>query len=175
MKNKKLIIVFMVLLLLISTITLFVGYNLGLNTNKVIENENFETNKNEINNTEELQQIEITVNNWQDYIELEDVEETMKDDFGEITGTRKYTIMRFKKNVIKNDNVKLKIKYSDQVSVNKMAKEQIIDVYNGSDEFTINYKLFVRNKNDFDSKDSDYRITINDFEVINAKGTVYIK
>lgn len=165
----------MVLSLLISAISLFVGYNLGLNTNKVIKNENFETNKNEINNTEELQQIEITLNNWQDYVELEDVEETAKDDFGEITGTGKYTIIRFKKNVIKNDNVKLKLKYNDEVSVSEKRKEEIINVYDGSDEYKINYKLNVKNKNDIGSKDYDGRVTIDDFEVINAKGTVYIK
>ena len=38
-----------------------------------------------------------------------------------------------------------------------------------------NNSLGVKNKNDSRSNEYDFRITPDDFEVINAKGTVYIK
>ena len=178
LKNNKLMIISIILLVIIGGI--LITYILRYNYNRAIANENFETlsfeNHIETDNMDKGQPIEITINNWQDYIELEDVEETSRDDFGEITSTSKYTILKFKKNVIGNDNVQLKLKYNDEVAFyGENWKEQIIKVYDGSDDYKINYKLNVKNKNGFGSKDYDSRITIDNFEVINAKGTIYIK
>ena len=171
---KKTIIIVIILLIIVSGISLFIGYNLGISANK---KEKSDTTKSytETNEVDEGKPIEITLNNWKDYMELEDVEESDVDDFGETISTAKYTIIRFKENVIKSDNVRLKLEYSDEVSLGGKWKEQIIKIYDGSDNFKINYKLNVKYKNAFGSKDYDYRISIDKFEVINAKGTVYIK
>lgn len=168
---------FIILLVITSSISLFIGYNLGYNTNKVVTNENDENLKtiesySEINNVPKGQPVEITIDNWQNYIELEDNEETSIDDFGDIIGTYKYTIFKFKENVIKNVDVRLKLRYDSEVS---LREEQIVKIYDGSDQFKTNYQLDIKNKNGFDSKDYDCRATIDDFKVINAKGTVYIR
>ena len=171
---KKIIIIVIILLVMVSGISLFIGYNLEIISNK---KENCDTTESytETNRDDEGKPIEITLNNWQDYVELEDVAESNVDDFGETTSTAKYTIFKFKDSVIKSDNVRLKLKYNDKVSIGENWKEQILEIYDGSDDFKVNYKLNVKNKNAFGSKDYDFRISIDDFEVINAKGTVYVK
>ena len=171
MKLKKIIIIFAIALIIVSGISLFIGYNLGINNNKTEKNDNYS----ETNNDYEGNPVEITVDNWKDYIELEDIEETGVDDFGETTGTVHYTIFRFKENVIKSFDVKLKLEYNDGVVLSERQKEQTLNIYTGSDEFKTNYMLHAKNKNNYESKEFDYRCTIDDFEVIKAKGTVYVK
>lgn len=171
---KKTIVILIILLVITNAISIFIGYNLGINKNKMNANANkkSETIK---SNGETEKQVEITLDNWQDYIELEDIEETNTDDFGDITGTVKYTILKFKENVIKSEDVKLKLEFINEKE--EQFKEQITGIYDGSDDFfRMNYKLRGMNKinNSFESKQYDYRVSINDFDVINAKGTVYI-
>lgn len=160
-QKKKRIIKFIVLVtIVIIAVIIFVCIRNTRTTNnyekKIISQEQF---------SQYITEIPITIENWQDYIFLENVETENKDAFGDIQSTAITT--HFK---LKNDNM-----YSNvvlKISVNN--KEMIInniDNHYTSYYYTPTYSIQDKNT---DEKIYDYTITEKDFKCIDTKGSVYI-
>ena len=107
--NKKKVIIYIIILIVVSGIVGIISYNIGVNSkdingsNSIVkERDNNNSNKDnekKIVTQEQLAQytteLPITIDNWKNYIELEDKEEEQKDAFGEITRIEKYTSLNF--------------------------------------------------------------------------------
>lgn len=113
-----------------------------------------------------ITEIPITIENWRDYVDIQDVEEEVKNDLQEVERTNKLT-----KISLKNENIygcivlKLKI-----INATTTDNEQIVTLYNGND---IQAGMsMIRDKNE-DEKIYDTRVGIDNIQCIQATGILY--
>ena len=113
-----------------------------------------------------ITEIPITIENWRDYVDIQDVEEEVKNDLQEVERTNKLT-----KISLKNENIygcivlKLKI-----INADTTDNEQIVTLYNGND---IQAGMsMIRDKNE-DEKIYDTRVGIDNIQCIQATGILY--
>lgn len=158
--KKKIVIIFIILLLVVGGSGIFIFSNRNINTNynmNIMSQQEF---------SQYITEIPITTENWKDYFDIEDTEETRKDAFGDITSILKYTLLK-----LKDDNIygcitlKLKILESDTTN-----NEQIITIYNGMKKQVGIGQIMDKDK---DNKIYDTRIDKNNIQCIQAKGTIY--
>ena len=113
-----------------------------------------------------ITEIPITIENWRDYVDIQEVEEEVKNNLQEVERTNKLT-----KISLKNENIygcivlKLKI-----INATTTDNEQIVTLYNGND---IQAGMsMIRDKNE-DEKIYDTRVGIDNIQCIQATGILY--
>lgn len=111
-------------------------------------------------------EIPITTENWKDYVDVQDVDEEVKNAFQEVERINKLTKLS-----LKNENIygcivlKLKI-----INADTTDKEQIITLYNGMDGQA--GLAMIRDKNK-DKKIYDVRVGIDNIQCVQVMGNLY--
>lgn len=111
-------------------------------------------------------EIPITIENWKDYVDIQDIDEEVKNDFQEVERTNKLTKLS-----LKNENIygcivlKLKI-----INADTTDNEQIVTLYNGNDSQAGLGMIMDKNK---DKKIYDTRVGIDNIQCIQATGNLY--
>lgn len=183
--NKKKVIIYIIILIVVSGIVGIISYNIGVNSkdingsNSIVkERDNNNSNKDnekKIVTQEQLAQytteLPITIDNWKNYIELEDKEEEQKDAFGEITRIEKYTSLKMKDN-----NVYGYITIEYEITDKNLLEypdypTQTTTIYNGNSSYR--YINFITDKNNNKSITKDRTFTINDMKCNRIKGKLY--
>lgn len=179
--KKKQVIIYIIILVIVSSMIGIISYNAGVNSkSNSISKESSNNNSNKDNakkiiTQEELAkyttELPITTDNWKDYIELEDKEEEQKDAFGEITRIDKYTSLKMKDN---NVYGYITIQY-EITNKNLLAfpndPTQTTTIYNGNSSYM--YINFINDKNNNKSITKDKTFTINDMKCNRIKGKLY--
>lgn len=162
-KRKK-IIIFIIILIIA------VGVFFAIRQSRISRTSPTEQSKMKIMTEEEFAQytteIPITTENWKNYVDIQDVEEEVKNNLQEVERTNKLT-----KISLKNENIygcivlKLKI-----INADTTDNEQIATLYNGNDVQA--GMSMIRDKNE-DEKIYDTRVGIDNIQCIQATGILY--
>lgn len=177
---KKQAIIYVIILVIVSGIVGIVSYNIGANNknNSILKesNNNNNSNKNDVITLtrEQLAQytteLPITIDNWKDYIELEDKEEENKDAFGEITRIDKYTSLKIKDNICGYITIEYEITDKNLLEY-PTNPTQTVTIESGKS--SNNYINFITDKNNDKSITKDRTFTINYMKCNRIKGKLY--
>lgn len=177
--EKKQAIIYAIILVIVSGIVGIVSYNIGANNknNSILkESNNNNSNKNDVITLTQEQlaqyttELPITIDNWKDYIELEDKEEENKDAFGEITRIDKYTSLKIKDNIFGYITIEYEITDKNLLEY-PTSPTQTVTIASG--ESSNNYINFITDKNNGKSITKDRTFTINYMKCNRIKGKLY--
>lgn len=165
-KKRRIKVIVLLAIVIIAVVVLVCIRNTRTNNNyknTIISQEQF---------SQYITEIPITIENWQDYISLEDIEEQNKDAFGEIKNIYKVSRLKLKDNVDYGYVVfKLKIN-KDQLVRTDISDEVIVTIRGNYENSGTIYLAGLKDKN-ADEKITDNTMNINNFQCIQVKGSVY--